>query len=93
MLLNLCLLRSGWILGQLVPGQQRGTQHSRVMTGEQRKLLEGARTISREAVMDEINGLWCDALPMLVCAEWPAAKRGITGEANAITSLSCLPDI
>lgn len=73
---------AGWILGQLVPVLQRGTQHSRVLTDSEHRLMDNAWAISRDDIMDQVAGLWCDALPMLICAEWPAARRGITGGAS-----------
>eukprot|EP00192_Tetraselmis_astigmatica_P009267 CAMPEP_0117665702 /NCGR_PEP_ID=MMETSP0804-20121206/9962_1 /TAXON_ID=1074897 /ORGANISM="Tetraselmis astigmatica, Strain CCMP880" /LENGTH=845 /DNA_ID=CAMNT_0005473155 /DNA_START=342 /DNA_END=2879 /DNA_ORIENTATION=+ len=69
---------TGWILGQLVPVLQRGTHHSRVLTHEHHNWLDSARKVSHDEAMLEAAGLWGDALLMLVCAEWPAAKRGIT---------------
>eukprot|EP00191_Tetraselmis_sp_GSL018_P010529 CAMPEP_0177609508 /NCGR_PEP_ID=MMETSP0419_2-20121207/19136_1 /TAXON_ID=582737 /ORGANISM="Tetraselmis sp., Strain GSL018" /LENGTH=882 /DNA_ID=CAMNT_0019104457 /DNA_START=372 /DNA_END=3016 /DNA_ORIENTATION=+ len=69
---------SGWVLGQLVPVLQRGLHHSRVMTQRQHDLLNEARSLVREETMDEVAGLWCDALPVIISHEWPLARKGIT---------------
>ncbi|KAG2483345.1 hypothetical protein HYH03_017793 [Edaphochlamys debaryana] len=48
------------------------------LTGSQREALRVAAVSAASAVMDEVGGMWADALAAMLVMEWPAAYDGVT---------------
>ncbi len=48
------------------------------LSGSQREALRAASVSSASAVLDEVGGMWCDALMGLLAMEWPQAHDAVT---------------
>ncbi|GLC45077.1 hypothetical protein PLESTB_001465900 [Pleodorina starrii] len=48
------------------------------LSGAQREALRVAAVSAASAVLDEVGGMWCDALVAMLVAEWPLAHDAIT---------------
>ncbi|KAG2445623.1 hypothetical protein HXX76_000233 [Chlamydomonas incerta] len=48
------------------------------LTAEQREALRVAAVSAASAVLDEVGGMWTDALVSMMALEWPAAYEGVT---------------
>ncbi|GMH41903.1 hypothetical protein BSKO_09813 [Bryopsis sp. KO-2023] len=77
-----------WLLNQLMPSSNKGLEGRAV--DNQLEMLKGANESSRNGVLDELRGMWCDALLPLIHLEWPKARQGMLQPSLESTSRAVL---
>lgn len=61
-----CVWHIAWISSQLLPPESSARQSPEIDT---------ALASSRRDVLDELRGMWCDALLSIIQLEWPKARQ------------------
>lgn len=68
------------------PGRSEGW--SLRLSPHQRSVLSTAWTAARNLLMDQMGGIWCDALPQLIQVEWSKGVAGLRSPALQSTNAS-----
>jgi len=56
------------------------------LSSHQRGVLSQAWTAARDHLMEQMGGMWCDALPLLIQMEWTKVRMGLKSPGNQSTT-------
>ncbi|CAD7699260.1 unnamed protein product, partial [Ostreobium quekettii] len=69
------ICHAAWLLDQLLPTSSGSSGLAARMDAGQVESIQGALQSARLGLVDELRGMWCDALLPLVHLEWPKARQ------------------
>ncbi|DBA96507.1 hypothetical protein WJX77_007106 [Trebouxia sp. C0004] len=78
-----CLWHIGWLLSHLLAHAQSASSQ---LLPHQQRLLDQAAEMGQAGLVENLQGMWCDAVAVLVGWEWPHARRAIWQAGTASTA-------
>ncbi|KAL0053901.1 hypothetical protein WJX82_000859 [Trebouxia sp. C0006] len=78
-----CLWHIGWLLSHLLAHAQSASSQ---LSPHQQRVLDQAAEVGQAGLVENLQGMWCDAVAVLVGWEWPHARRAIWQAGTASTA-------
>ena len=73
------ICHTAWLLHQLLPASNKGIPNR--LEPQLADTIQAALLSAQQGLVDELRGMWCDALLPLVHLEWPKARQVVWGPA------------
>ena len=78
-----CLWHIAWLLAQLLAHDHPPSSQ---LPAACQQLLDEALQAGQAGLVEQLQGMWCDALPLLVVWEWDRARQAIAESHNVSTA-------